>query len=211
VERAWAGLIAALAASLLLAACGGGGGSSASEAGTCGPDGSRIASIPRNNQRSFPAPPEMIIDPARQYEALIRTNKGNITIDLKAADAPMTVNNFVFLSCTGFYDGLTFHRVELLPAPFVVQGGDPRGDGTGGPGYRFPNEISPNLRHEGAGAVGMANSGPDTNGSQFYITLNPAPNLDTRYTVFGRVTGGMNAVRDIRVGDVMNSVSIVER
>jgi peptidyl-prolyl cis-trans isomerase B (cyclophilin B) len=202
---------AALIGSLLLAACGGGGSSSASQAGTCEPEGSRIAAIPRNNQRSFSAPPEMIIDPAKSYEALIRTKKGTITIDLRAGEAPNTVNNFVFLSCTGFYDGLTFHRVELLPAPFVIQGGDPRGDGSGGPGYRFDNEISPNLRHEGAGAVGMANSGPDTNGSQFYITLNPAPNLDSRYTVFGRVTGGMTTVRDIRVGDVMNSVSIIER
>ena len=209
---AWALGIAAL--SLFLTACGGddnGSGASTAAAGTCGPAGSRIASISRDNQRSFESPPAMIIDSSKSYEALIKTNKGDITIDLKAADAPITVNNFVFLACHGYYDGLIFHRVELLPAPFVVQGGDPRGDGSGGPGYRFANEISPNIRHDGAGTVGMANSGPDTNGSQFYITLNPAPNLDNRYTAFGKVTAGMNVVRDLRIRDVMQSISIVER
>src|SRR5262245_18145821 len=107
-----------------------------------------MASIPRTIQRSFSAPPQRIIDPSKSYTAVLHTVKGDITIDLKASDAPNTVNNFVILSCDGFYDGLTFHRVEVLPQPFVIQGGDPRGDGTGGPGYIFPNEISTNLRHD---------------------------------------------------------------
>jgi cyclophilin family peptidyl-prolyl cis-trans isomerase len=122
--------------------------------------------------------------------------------------APNTVNNFVFLSCDGYYDGLKFHRYE---PGFVIQGGDPRGNGTGGPGYKFNNETSPNAKHDAAGVVAMANAGKDTNGSQFYITLNPAPALDGNYSVFGRVTSGMDAVRNLRVGSVINSVSVQEK
>lgn len=141
----------------------------------------------------------------------METNKGKVTIELDAAKAPNTVNNFVFLSCAGFYDGLVFHRVELAPTPFVVQGGDPRGDGTGGPGYRFANETTPDLRHDVPGVVAMANSGADTNGSQFYITLSPAPNLNGRYSIFGKVTDGMDAVRAIRLQDTINTISVTEK
>jgi peptidyl-prolyl cis-trans isomerase B (cyclophilin B) len=204
-------LLAPAAVAMLIAACGGGdGASSRSAVPTCGPEGSAIAAIERDMQRSFSAPPEMIIDPSKSYEALLRTAKGDIKIALAAAEAPITVNNFVFLSCHGFYDGLVFHRVEIIPAPFVIQGGDPRGNGTGGPGYRFENEINVKLRHDGPGVVAMANSGADTNGSQFYITLNPAPNLNGRYSIFGRVTDGMDAARRIRIGDEIYNISITE-
>jgi peptidyl-prolyl cis-trans isomerase B (cyclophilin B) len=177
-------------------------------AASCGPSSSKIASIQRNNQRNFPAPPARVIDPAKSYIATMKTDKGDITIELAAADAPNTVNNFVFLSCTGFYDGLTFHRYE---PGFVIQGGDPRGNGTGGPGYIFDNEISPKLRHNTAGILSMANAGPNTNGSQFFITLASAPHLDNGYSAFGKVTGGLNAVNAIRVGDKIQSVSVQER
>ena len=105
---------------------------------------------------------------------------------LAAKDAPITVNSFVFLSCNGFYDGLTFHRVVKSPQPFVIQGGDPKGDGTGGPGYQYQQETSPNLKHDAAGVLSMANAGPNTNGSQFFITLAATPSLDGGYNVFGR-------------------------
>ena len=176
--------------------------------GNCGPEGSAIAAIERSDQRSFRSRPEQIIDRSSAYVATLRTDKGEITIDFAAAGAPVTVNNFVFLSCVGYFDGLTFHRYE---PGFVIQGGDPRGDGTGGPGYIFDNETSPDLIHDAAGVIAMANSGPDTNGSQFYITLNPAPGLDGRYSVFGRVSAGMDVVRAIRAGDRILNVSIEER
>ena len=111
------------------------------------------------------------------------------------------MNNFVFLSCHGFYDGLVFHRVVKDPQPFVIQTGDPRGNGSGGPGYIFNDEISPNLKHE-VGALAMANSGANTNGSQFYITLSSVTALDGKYTVFGKVTSGQ---------DVADTISAVDR
>jgi cyclophilin family peptidyl-prolyl cis-trans isomerase len=194
-------------AGLLLSACGGGDAATA-DPGTCGPATSRIGSIQRSGQRSFPAPPERVIEPGKTYVATLQTDKGEITIDLAATDAPITVNNFVFLACNGYYDGLTFHRYE---PGFVIQGGDPRGDGSGGPGYIFANEVSANLRHNAAGVVAMANAGANTNGSQFYITLNPAPALDGDYNVFGRVRNGMDNVRDLRVGSRILSVSIEEK
>jgi peptidyl-prolyl cis-trans isomerase B (cyclophilin B) len=156
----------------------------------------------------FSAAPQRIIDPAKTYTAAVRTSKGDLTITLAAAEAPLTVNNFVFLSCTGYFDGLTFHRVV---DNFVVQGGDPRGDGTGGPGYRFADEFSPGLRHNAAGILSMANSGPATNGSQFFITLGPQPHLDDRHSVFGRVATGMETVRNIRQGDRIVGISIEEK
>ena len=146
--------------------------------------------------------------------ARIDTAKGAITIRLDYQKAPLAVANFVGLaegtldaaSGRHFYDGLKFHRVE---PGFVVQGGDPAGDGSGDPGYNFPDEFSPELRHDAAGVVAMANYGPDTNGSQFYITLAPLPSLDDTYTVFGRVIDGMQVVQKLAVGDTMTTVSIV--
>ncbi len=146
--------------------------------------------------------------------AKISTDKGVITLRLDYDKAPLTVTNFVGLAegtldankGKRFYDGLTFHRVV---ADFVIQGGDPKGDGSGGPGYQFPNEISPELRHDAAGVLAMANAGPDTNGSQFYITLAPTPFLDGNYSVFGRVVDGLEVVRAIAKGDVMRRVEIV--
>ena len=193
---------------LVAAACGGDNGENGAT-----PEGgsvSKVAQCERTGDKSFAGPPEMIIDQGKTYVAHMSTNKGDITIELAAKDAPKTVNNFVFLSCKGFYDGLTFHRVVLEPEPFVIQGGDPLGTGAGGPGYEFADEISPNLKH-GEGAISMANAGPNTNGSQFFITLAPAPHLDGRHSVFGRVTEGMDVVRAIRQGDKIRRVDIEEK
>jgi peptidyl-prolyl cis-trans isomerase B (cyclophilin B) len=169
--------------------------------------GDKLGSIKRAGIRSFKAPPDRVINPDKTYTALMKTSRGDITLSLAAKDAPNTVNNFVFLACDGFFDGLSFHRV--VPN-FVVQGGDPKGNGTGGPGYIFNDETSPNLKHE-LGALAMANAGPNTNGSQFYITLAPQPSLDGKYNVFGKVTDGMAAVNQIAVGDKIISVSVTEK
>lgn len=142
----------------------------------------------------FRAAPEMAIDPDRDYTATMRTSCGTIVFGLFAAEAPATVNSFVFLAEEGFFDGLTFHRV--VPR-FVIQGGDPDGDGRGGPGYRFEDEIVPSLRYDRPGLLGMANSGPDTNGSQFFVTVAKAPSLDGAYTLFGEVARGMGVVKRI--------------
>ena len=124
----------------------------------------------------------------------IETSKGDIYADLFAVEAPKTVTNFVTLAKKGFYDGLIFHRV--IPN-FMIQTGDPTGTGRGGPGYTFADEFSPNLRHDKPGALSMANSGPNTNGSQFFITQVPTPWLDRRHSVFGQVTQGIEIVNDI--------------
>jgi peptidyl-prolyl cis-trans isomerase B (cyclophilin B) len=173
--------------------------------------GGKLASIKRDGTRAFKAAPDLIIDPAKTYTALMKTSKGDISLSLAAKDAPTTVNNFVVLSCGGYYDGLSFHRIVREPQPFVIQGGDPRGDGSGGPGYIFNDEISPNLKHDAAGVLAMANAGPNTNGSQFYITLSPQTALDGKYNVFGRVTDGMNSVNNIQRGDKILSVSVTEQ
>ncbi len=148
--------------------------------------------------------------------AEFKTERGTFVCSLDYQRAPMTVANFVGLAegtiqANGvkgkkFYDGLTFHRVE---PGFVIQGGDPKGDGSGGPGYEFPNETSPLLKHDSAGVLSMANAGPDTNGSQFFVTLAPAPHLDGSYNVFGRVVQGMDVVKAIQKGDHMITVRIL--
>lgn len=164
-------------------------------------------------------PPPMEIDPTKEYEALIRTARGTIRVQLFAREAPRTVNNFVFLARRGFYDGVTFHRV--IPG-FVAQAGDPTGTGAGGPGYEFEDEFSPNLRHDAPGIVSMANAGPNTNGSQFFITYGPLPHLDGRHTVFGKVIEGMKVVRRLTPrdpsqnpfappGDRIATIEIIER
>jgi cyclophilin family peptidyl-prolyl cis-trans isomerase len=166
------------------------------------------SSVERNDM--YDASPEMQIDPGKTYVATISTEKGDIVVRLDAGAAPQTVNNFVFLAREGFYDGLTFHRVE---PGFVIQGGDPLGDGTGGPGYTVPAEIG--LPHV-EGAIAMARRSDAVNperassGSQFYITLAPTPQLDGAYTVFGQVVEGMDVVQAIGVGDVIQSISIIE-
>ncbi|MCX7023749.1 MAG: peptidylprolyl isomerase [Spirochaetes bacterium] len=146
--------------------------------------------------------------------ARIRTERGDIVARLEYGKAPLTVCNFAGLaegsipSSRGgrFYDGLTFHRVE---PGFVIQGGDPAGDGSGGPGFRFADEFDPSLRHDGPGMLSMANSGPETNGSQFFITLGPAPWLDDLHSVFGRVVSGQDVAESIRPGDAIVSVDII--
>ena len=157
--------------------------------------------------KQWGAPPPMAIDPKKTYRATIQTDRGDITLELYPQHAPKTVNNFVFLAREGFYDGVAFHRVI---ADFVIQGGDPTGTGRGGPGYRFEDEVKNNpLRHE-TGVISMANAGPNTNGSQFFITHSPQPHLDGRHTVFGKVVSGMDVVNAIRQGDKMIKVVITE-
>ncbi len=140
-----------------------------------------------------------------ELTAVIKTAKGDICLTLFPADAPVTVANFVNLSQRGYYDGVTFHRVI---ADFMVQGGDPTGTGRGGPGYDFGDEFSPSLRHDSAGILSMANAGPGTNGSQFFITHGPTPHLDNKHSVFGKVTAGQNVVAAISQGDAMETVVI---
>jgi len=149
---------------------------------------------------------EFTIDTNNIYRVTIATDKGDIVMDLDPRLAPNTVNNFVALAREGFYDGLTFHRV--VPE-FVIQGGCPIGNGTGGPGYKFGDEpVQGNYRK---GSVAMANAGPDTNGSQFFICLEDQPGLPKQYNLFGYTVSGMDVVSSIKVGDVMNSVTIEER
>ncbi len=149
--------------------------------------------------------PTMQIDPAKSYNVTMETSKGTIEIELYPQHAPETVNNFVFLINEGFYDGVTFHRV--IPN-FMIQGGDPTGTGRGGPGYRFKDEFAGNpLKHE-AKVLSMANAGPNTNGSQFFITHSPQPHLDGRHTVFGKVTTGADVVDAIQQGDSMTKVTV---
>ncbi len=157
--------------------------------------------------KQWNTPPVMKIDPKKTYHIKMETTRGNIELDLYPKYAPITVNNFVFLTNEGFYDGITFHRVI---SNFVIQGGDPTGTGSGGPGYRFEDEVKSNpLKHE-TGAISMANAGPNTNGSQFFITHSPQPHLDGKHTVFGKVTTGQDIVNAIRQGDKMVKVTVTE-
>lgn len=149
-------------------------------------------------------PPEMQIDTTKTYKVTIETDRGAIELELYPGHAPQTVNNFVFLAGEGFYDGVIFHRV--IP-DFMIQGGDPTGSGMGGPGYKFGDECVGNpLVHE-RGVISMANAGPNTNGSQFFITHLPQPHLNGRHTVFGKVTSGLDVVDAIQQGDAMNKVT----
>jgi peptidyl-prolyl cis-trans isomerase B (cyclophilin B) len=157
--------------------------------------------------QQWSSPPEMQIDTSKKYKATMETSRGTIVLDLYPEYAPKTVNNFVFLANQGFYDGTTFHRVIN---DFMIQGGVPTGSGRGGPGYRFEDELKDNpLRHE-TGVISMANAGPNTNGSQFFITHGPQPHLDGRHTVFGKVVDGMDVVNKIRQGDKIMKVVIEE-
>jgi cyclophilin family peptidyl-prolyl cis-trans isomerase len=144
------------------------------------------------------APPSGALDTSKTYTARFKTEKGDIVAELYADRAPLTVENFVNLARAGFYDGTTFHRVIN---GFMAQGGDPTGTGTGGPGYQFGDEFDPTLRHDSAGVLSMANAGPGTNGSQFFITHGPTPHLDDRHSVFGKVVEGMDVLRSLRERD----------
>ncbi len=143
-------------------------------------------------------PPSGALDTSKGYSARFKTERGDITVELYADKVPLTVENFVNLARAGFYDGTTFHRVI---SGFMAQGGDPTGTGTGGPGYQFGDEFHPSLRHDGAGILSMANAGPGTNGSQFFLTFGPTPHLDNKHSVFGKVTDGMDVLRSIRERD----------
>ena len=157
--------------------------------------------------KKWNTPPEMQIDLKKNYVASIETDKGTIEIQLYPQHAPKTVNNFVFLAKEGFYDGLTFHRVI---SDFMIQGGDPTGTGTSGPGYKFSDETYNNpLKHE-TGSLSMANAGPNTNGSQFFITHAPQPHLNGHHTVFGKVIKGQEVVNAIKQGDKMLKITITE-
>jgi cyclophilin family peptidyl-prolyl cis-trans isomerase len=167
-------------------------------------------------QMKWNSPPPMEIDPQKTYQATFNTEKGTIIVRLHADKTPKTVNSFVFLARTGFYNGTIFHRVI---ANFMAQGGDPTGTGTGGPGYRFEDEFHPTLRHDKPGILSMANAGPGTNGSQFFITHVPTPWLDNKHSVFGEVIQGMDVLLSIPPRDPqhrnapavkLNSVTIQE-
>lgn len=171
-----------------------------------------------HGEKSYDAPPPMSIDPNVTYLATVKMeNGGEFVIELYADKAPVTVNNFVFLARDGYFDGTTFHRVL---EGFMAQGGDPTGTGTGGPGYQFANEDS-DLTFDKEGVVAMANAGRDTNGSQFFITFGPTPQLNGGYTIFGQVIEGMDVVRNITrrdptknpdfEGDKIVSITISEK
>jgi peptidyl-prolyl cis-trans isomerase B (cyclophilin B) len=157
--------------------------------------------------KSYAGYPELVVDKNKNYSATIATDHGDIEIELYVKEAPLTVNNFVFLAQEGFYNGVTFHRV--IPG-FVAQGGDPTGSGRGGPGYQFDDEVSPrNIPHRHAeGSLSMANAGANTNGSQFFIVYAPQPHLDGKHTIFGKVTSGMDVAKKLKNGDTMRSVTI---
>lgn len=164
-----------------------------------------------------PAPPSGALDTTKSYTARFKTAKGEIVCELHADRVPLTVENFVNLARSGFYDGTTFHRV--IPG-FMAQGGDPTGTGRGGPGYQFGDEFDPTLRHDGPGVLSMANAGPGTNGSQFFITYGATPHLDDKHSVFGRVVEGLDVLRSIRErdpardrgdGDRIEGIEIEER
>ncbi|MEM7800402.1 MAG: peptidylprolyl isomerase [Chloroflexota bacterium] len=170
---------------------------------------------PSERNDFYGAPPEMIIDTDKSYEAVIETNRGTMRLELFDDQAPVTVNNFVFLANEGFYDGTVFHRVI---SDFMAQGGDPTGTGSGGPGYRFEDEIDPTLTFDRRGLLAMANSGPATNGSQFFITFQETSWLNGNHTIFGELIEGDDVLGSINITDGTNNppdeivrVEIVER
>jgi cyclophilin family peptidyl-prolyl cis-trans isomerase len=225
----WRGQVGiGLALMVLLAACGGSGSTATIAPSTSTPERGSVASatptsIPTATPtgenkvaKQYSAPPEMTIDTTHSYKAIFKTAKGDITVELAADKAPITVNNLVFLAREGFYDGTVFHRVI---ADFMAQGGDPTGTGTGGPGYRFQDEFDPSLVHDKAGILSMANSGPGSNGSQFFLTFGPTPHLNNKHSVFGHVVEGMDVLLSLTIrdpsdrsfpGDALNTIEIVE-
>ena len=202
---------AAVAGVSLLTACGGGTPAPDQQAtqaarirATAYPD--TPTPIPQPTQGETPMPaakqwssaPEMSIDTAKTYHAVFQTDKGDIRVELFGDQAPITVNNFVFLAREGFYDNTTFHRVLK---DFMAQGGDPTGTGSGGPGYKFADEIAPGLTFDQPGYLAMANAGANTNGSQFFITFVPTPWLNGKHTIFGKVVEGMDVALSLTLRD----------
>ena len=158
--------------------------------------------------KQYSSPPPLTIDSKKNYSAVLDTSRGEIVCELFAKDAPTTVNNFVFLPRDKFYDGTVFHRV--IP-DFMIQGGDPTGTGRGGPGYRFADEVKGNPHKHEVGSLSMANAGPNTNGSQFFVTHVVTDWLDGKHTVFGKVSSGQDVVNAIQQGDELRSVTIREQ
>jgi peptidyl-prolyl cis-trans isomerase B (cyclophilin B) len=157
--------------------------------------------------KQYASPPQMSIDAAKSFTATFETSRGTVVVDLFPKEAPKTVNNFVFLAREGFYDGTTFHRV--IPN-FMIQGGDPTASGRGGPGYKFEDELKGSYKKHQAGSLSMANAGPNTNGSQFFITHVATDWLDGKHTVFGQVRSGQSVVNAVKQGDQLISVRIEE-
>ena len=166
-----------------------------------------IPSIISYMATQYPGPPAMVIDPKKTYHATFETSRGSIVCELYVKDAPKTVNNFVFLAREKFYDGIKFHRVI---ADFMIQGGCPEGTGRGGPGYKFEDELKDNPNRHRVGSLSMANAGPHTNGSQFFITHIATQWLDGKHTVFGQVLSGQDVVNAVAQGDELKSVTITE-
>ena len=163
---------------------------------SCGGQAPAPAPTPPPKPKTYSSPPPMVIDMSKQYIATIETQKGKLVLELFAKDVPITVNNFVFLARDSFYDGSTFHRV--IPG-FMAQGGDPTGTGRGTPGYSFKDEFTKHTHV--AGALSMANAGPNTNGCQFFISYTPQPALDGRHTVFGQLIEGMDVLQKLTPRD----------
>ena len=179
-------------------------------------EGAAAALEPADRNGMYETGPDMTIDPEAEYYAVFKTEKGDIRIKLYAAEAPVTVNNFVFLARDGFYNDTHFHRVL---ENFMAQGGDPSNTGAGGPGYQFQDEIAASLQFDRAGLLAMANAGPNTNGSQFFITFAETPWLNGNHTIFGEVVEGMDVLFSISLrdpgaatspGDLLETVEIVE-
>ena len=181
---------------LLLASCGGQSPEPPPEPSPAPPPEPSPAPSPKPEPKTYSEPPSMVIDTTKKYTAVIETEKGNLVLELFAGDVPRTVNNFVFLSREGYYDGSTFHRV--IPG-FMAQGGDPTGTGRGNPGYRFDDEFTDHTHV--AGALSMANAGPNTNGSQFFITFAPQHGLDGKHTVFGQLVEGVDVLEKLTPRD----------